>query len=262
MLRPRSKWSNDWRVIASGSISGTTNSALAFTEISEEPPSQLAAIPQLTARTRSLRSPCCPPSSTFRASAIFLRVLSRCPGTHSRRYVAGKLAQRRGAEISSRLVSSAKSWLSYSSVDRTAAMLPWKAGEGVARISPVDASSEYLKHLRAAWDNEHPDAPFDEQEVLVTVPASFDTIARELTQRAAEAAGYRNLTMLEEPQAAFYAWIERHHDWRQRVSKAIWCSSSISAAGLPISRYRRHRAERGTSARACRGRRAHSAGRG
>ena len=137
----------------------------------------------------------------------------------SPRYVTGKLAQRRGAEISSRLVSSAKSWLSYSSVDRTAAMLPWKAAEGVARISPVDASAEYLKHLRRAWDEEHPDAPFDRQEVLVTVPASFDAIARELTGKAAEAAGYRNLTMLEEPQAAFYAWIERHPDWRQRVSK-------------------------------------------
>ena len=137
----------------------------------------------------------------------------------SPRYVTGKLAQRRGAEVSSRLVSSAKSWLSYSSVDRTAAMLPWKAAEGLARISPVDASAEYLKHLRSAWDQEHPDAPFDQQDVLVTVPASFDAIARELTGKAAEAAGYRNLTMLEEPQAAFYAWIERHPDWRQRVSK-------------------------------------------
>ena len=95
-------------------------------------------------------------------------------GFRQPRFVAGKLAQRRGAEVSSRLVSSAKSWLSYSSVDRTAAMLPWKAAEGVARISPVDASAEYLKHLRSAWDHEHPDAPFAEQEVLVTVPASFD----------------------------------------------------------------------------------------
>jgi hypothetical protein len=97
-------------------------------------------------------------------------------------------------------------------------MLPWKAAEGVPRISPVDASAAYLKHLRAAWDAEHPDAPFDQQDVLVTVPASFDAIARELTGKAAEAAGFKNLTMLEEPQAAFYAWIERHTDWRQRVT--------------------------------------------
>ena len=98
-------------------------------------------------------------------------------------------------------------------------MLPWKAAEGVQHISPVDAATEYLKHLRAAWDLEHPDASFDDQEVLVTVPASFDAIARELTQRAAESAGFKNLTLLEEPQAAFYAWIERHSDWRQRVAK-------------------------------------------
>jgi molecular chaperone DnaK (HSP70) len=98
-------------------------------------------------------------------------------------------------------------------------MLPWKAAEGLARVSPVDASAEYLRHLKNAWDHEHPDAPFEQQEVLVTVPASFDAIARELTERAATAAGYRNVTMLEEPQAAFYAWIERHPDWRQRVGK-------------------------------------------
>jgi len=141
------------------------------------------------------------------------------PWDSAPRFVTGKLAQRRGAEVSSRLVSSAKSWLSYSSVDRTAAMLPWKAAEGVEHISPVDVSAEYLKHLRAAWDQEHPDAPFDQQEVLVTVPASFDAVARDLTGKAAETAGYRNVTMLEEPQAAFYAWIERHPGWRQQIKK-------------------------------------------
>ena len=98
-------------------------------------------------------------------------------------------------------------------------MLPWKAAEGVTRISPVEASAAYLRHLRTAWNHEHPDAPFAEQEVLVTVPASFDAVARELTEKAAEAAGFGNVTLLEEPQAAFYAWIERHADWRQRVGK-------------------------------------------
>ena len=100
------------------------------------------------------------------------------------RYVTGKLAQKRGAEVASRLVSSAKSWLPFST------MLPWNAPEGVKRISPVEASAEYLKHLRAAWDLAHPDDPFDQQEVLVTVPASFDAVARELTGKAAEAAGF------------------------------------------------------------------------
>ncbi len=141
------------------------------------------------------------------------------PWDEAPRFVVGRLAQKRGAEVSSRLVSSAKSWLSYSSVDRTAAMLPWKHAENVERISPVAASAEYLRHLRMAWNYAHPGDPFEDQEVLVTVPASFDAIARDLTRQAAEEAGYRDVTMLEEPQAAFYAWIDRHPDWRTRVGK-------------------------------------------
>ncbi len=86
------------------------------------------------------------------------------------------------------------------------------------RVSPVEASRRYLEHLREAWDSKMPDAPFIEQQVLVTVPASFDAVARELTLKAAEEAGYKNLLLLEEPQAAFYAWIERHPDWRERVA--------------------------------------------
>jgi molecular chaperone DnaK (HSP70) len=199
---------------------GTTNCALAFTELADEAaPVQLAPVPQLVNANEVAPEALLPSFLYIPGDNDFPAGSTALPWDDKPRYVAGHLAQRRGAEISSRLVSSAKSWLSYSSVDRTAAMLPWKAAEGVPRISPVDASAEYLKHLRAAWDLEHPDAPFDQQDVLVTVPASFDAIARELTGKAAEAAGFRNLTMLEEPQAAFYAWIERHPDWRQRVSK-------------------------------------------
>ncbi len=199
---------------------GTTNCALAYTEISDEAPSvHWATIPQLVNVNEVASEALLPSFLYIPAEREFPAGSVALPWNSEPRFVTGKLAQRRGAEVSSRLVSSAKSWLSYSSVDRTAAMLPWKAAEGVPRISPVDASGEYLKHLREAWDQEHPEDPFDEQEVIVTVPASFDAIARELTSKAAESAGYRNLTMLEEPQAAFYAWIERHPDWRQRVSK-------------------------------------------
>ena len=198
---------------------GTTNCALAWTELSGESEVQIAAIPQLVNANEIAEEPLLPSFLYIPGESDFPPASIALPWDQKPRYVTGKLAQRRGAEVSSRLVSSAKSWLSYSSVDRTAAMLPWKAVEGLARISPVDASAEYLKHLRSAWDLAHPDAPFDQQDVLVTVPASFDAIARELTGKAAEAAGYRNLTMLEEPQAAFYAWLERHPDWRQRVNK-------------------------------------------
>jgi molecular chaperone DnaK (HSP70) len=198
---------------------GTTNCALAWTEISGDGTVHLAAISQLVNANEVAAEPLLPSFLYIPGERDFPPGSIALPWNPEPRFVTGKLAQRRGAEVSSRLVSSAKSWLSYSSVDRTAAMLPWKAAEGVTHISPVDASAEYLRHLRSAWDEEHPDDPFDRQEVLVTVPASFDAVARDLTGKAAEAAGYRNLIMLEEPQAAFYAWIERHPGWRQAVSK-------------------------------------------
>ena len=152
-----------------------------------------------------------PGAADFPAGSLAL------PWDESPPVVVGTLAQKRGAEVASRLVASAKSWLSHSGVDRTAAILPPNAPEGVAKISPVAASQRYLEHLRQAWDSKVPDAPFIEQQVFVTVPASFDPVARELTLEAAREAGYRNLELLEEPQAAFYAWIERHPDWRERV---------------------------------------------
>ena len=190
---------------------------MAYAEVPEPASVHLAPIPQLVNANEIADEPLLPSFLYIPGARDFPAGSIALPWNAAPRFVVGKLAQRRGAEVSSRLVSSAKSWLSYSSVDRTAAMLPWKAAEGLERISPLDASAEYLSHLRAAWDHQHPDAPFDQQEVLVTVPASFDAIARELTGRAAEAAGFRNVTMLEEPQAAFYAWIDRHADWRNRV---------------------------------------------
>ena len=152
-----------------------------------------------------------PGSSDFAAGAIAL------PWEESPKYVVGSLAQKRGAEVASRLVASAKSWLSHVGIDRTAPVLPLNAPAGAEKISPVEASRQYLEHIRAAWDSKMPDAPFVEQQIFVTVPASFDAVARELTLKAAEQAGYKNLLLLEEPQAAFYAWIERHPDWRERV---------------------------------------------
>jgi molecular chaperone DnaK (HSP70) len=132
--------------------------------------------------------------------------------------IVGVLAQKMGLENAGRLVASAKSWLSHAGVDREAAILPANAPEGVAKISPVEASRRFLIHLREAWNETHPAEPFDEHQVLVTVPASFDEVARELTLKAAEQAEYKNVILLEEPQAAFYAWIERDPNWRERVS--------------------------------------------
>ena len=133
-------------------------------------------------------------------------------------HLVGELARRLGAGTPGRLVASAKSWLSHPGVDRRGTILPVDAPEGERRISPVEASVQYLAHLREAWDHAHPEAPFAEQEVVLTVPASFDPAARELTAEAAASAGYQHLTLLEEPQAALYSWLHSTSgDWREQL---------------------------------------------
>ncbi len=203
---------------------GTTNSGVAYAQIHADADPfapanvQLLAIPQLT-NPGEVREEDLLPSFLYLPGATDFPAGSLAlPWDDAPNFVAGRLAQKRGVENAGRLVSSAKSWLSHSGVDRTSALLPFRAPEGVDKISPVDASRRYLEHLRHAWDAQMPDAPFTAQQVLVTVPASFDAVARELTLDAAKQAGYQNITLLEEPQAAFYAWIERHPDWRQRVT--------------------------------------------
>ena len=199
---------------------GTTNSVLAFSDINgDEPgPMQVFAIPQVTALGTVEAQPLLPSflyvpgSDEFPAGALAL------PWDGTPAHLVGQFAQRRGAEVPARLLASAKSWLSYAGVDRTAALLPWGSPEDVAKLSPVAASTAYLSHMRRAWNAAFPDAPLEQQDVLLTVPASFDAVARELTVRAAQEAGLPHLTLLEEPQAAFYAWIDANGErWREVV---------------------------------------------
>ncbi len=171
---------------------GTTNCALAY---SRDEAVEQFAIPQLV-HEGEVRA------ESLLPSFVFLDPTGP---------IAGVLAQKKGLENAGRLVASAKSWLSHAGVDREDAILPPNAPEGVVKISPVEASRLLLAHMREAWDD------FDGHQVLVTVPASFDEVARELTLKAAEEAGYRNIILLEEPQAAFYAWIERNPNWREQV---------------------------------------------
>ncbi len=203
---------------------GTTNSALSYAEYKPDadpfalPKVELLGIPQLVNPSEVREEGLLPSFLYVPGATDFLAGSTALPWDAQPDVVIGRLAQKRGAENAGRLVSSAKSWLSHGGVDRTAPILPFRAPEGVPRFSPVEASRRYLEHLRRAWDTAMPaDAPFVDQQVLVTVPASFDAVARDLTLKAAEQAGYRNITLLEEPQAAFYAWIERHPDWRERV---------------------------------------------
>jgi len=126
------------------------------------------------------------------------------------RVALGRLARALGAATPGRLVASAKSWLSHPGVDRMAPILPWGAENEVPKVSPVAASASYLAHLRAAWNTRFPKQPLERQQIVLTVPASFDEGARALTLEAAKQAGLPDVRLLEEPQAALYDWLYRH----------------------------------------------------
>jgi molecular chaperone DnaK (HSP70) len=177
---------------------GTTNSALAYIpeihgELPDYPEIQVLSIPQYIAPGQI---------EARRTLPSFLYLGDQT-------YV-GAYAREQGALVPTKSVHSAKSWLSNPEVDRTAKILPWDAQEGGRVLSPVDVSTAILSQIRDAWNQTHPNAPLASQDVVLTVPASFDEEARELTVQAAHAAGIEKLTLVEEPAAAFYSWIANH----------------------------------------------------
>ncbi|WP_330959459.1 Hsp70 family protein [Photobacterium sp. 53610] len=135
--------------------------------------------------------------------------------------IIGEYARELGAKVEGRQVTSAKSWLSHTGVDRNQPILPWAAAKGVKKISPVIASASYLNHVRQSWDYHYPDAKLAQQDVVITVPASFDEGARALTVEAAKLAGLHNFVLLEEPQAVCYDWYARHHTEAESLLKDI-----------------------------------------
>src|SRR5579863_9774882 len=175
---------------------GTTNSALAWIDPAQAedtsfPPIHIFDIPQPVAPGRS---------EALRTLPSFLYLDEGQP--------VGTFAREQGAIIPTRMVHSAKSWLSNADVDRTAKILPWDAGEGGRVLSPVEVSARFLGAIREAWDTQIPGlGPLADHDVVLTVPASFDEEARELTVKAAADAGLLRITLLEEPAAAFYSWI-------------------------------------------------------
>ncbi len=204
---------------------GTTNSALArySPEASEEESRiEICSIPQLINPNEVAERTLLPSFLYIPSELDFPKGSISLPWETEPKFVVGELARKRGAESPNRLIASAKSWLSYAGVNRTSPILPWQAPAEVLKLSPVEASSQFLEHLSKAWEGsvsgEQGEVPLGEQDILLTVPASFDEEARELTRRAAEQAGYQHVTLLEEPQAAFYAWLESQGDsWRRRI---------------------------------------------
>ncbi len=205
---------------------GTTNSALAYAEAGpagDAPPAiRPLPIPQVVGAGDVGDRPVLPSflylpgAKEFAAGAVDLP-WAKAPGR-----VVGTFARDHGARVPGRLVGSAKSWLSHAGVDRKAPILPWGGPDDVAKVSPVEASAAYLAHLRDAWNHamagKDAALKLERQDVLLTVPASFDAAARDLTVEAARAAGLENVTLLEEPTAAFYAWLAAQgQGWRKRV---------------------------------------------
>ncbi len=186
---------------------GTTNCAVAWAETGGRDRSiRLLSIPQLVGPDTVEDRPALP-SFLYRPTAPSGRLPWQRNGEDPF-WVVGAGARDRGLADPGRLIQSAKSWLSHAGVDRRAAILPWHGHPDVEPLSPVEASARLLAHIRSAWDHAHPEHPLAEQAVALTIPASFDEIARELTVEAAREAGLESLTLLEEPQAAFYAWMQ------------------------------------------------------
>ncbi|MFO0426536.1 MAG: Hsp70 family protein [Planctomyces sp.] len=223
---------------------GTTNSALCYVDTtgdrSDDSPMDVSRLPQTQTATRALSSGSIhvfPISQIVTAGLVEKR--DGLPSFHYEplpeecrdhamqlpwsedglSYCVGVYARDHGRQISGRLVESAKSWLCHNGVDRRAALLPWHGAPDVTRLSPVDVSSRYLSHLRDAWNHQFPEHLFQDQDVVLTIPASFDEVARELTVAAARQAGLARVILIEEPQAAFYSWVHLHQaDWEQRVT--------------------------------------------
>lgn len=205
---------------------GTTHCVLAYLDLAdaaEDPASDVALtvmpVPQLT-QPGLIEEKLQLPSFMYMAHESELNNDDvALPWNESPQAVVGTIARELGGKTPIRLVASAKSWLCHGGIDRHAAFLPAGSPEEVAKVSPLTATFEYLDHLRNAWDDTNPDYPLTEQEVTITIPASFDPAARELTAEAASQIGFKHLTLLEEPQAAVYNWVKACGDsWRDQVT--------------------------------------------
>jgi molecular chaperone DnaK (HSP70) len=207
---------------------GTTNSAMAYVDTKgrERPAAdiRLFDIPQLVGPGETRPRAMLPSFLYLPGTRDLPQGAARLPWNESAEHIVGEFARAQGASVPARLVSSAKSWLCHGGVDREDDILPWGSPAEVRKVSPVEASAEYLRHMRDAWNfamaRDEPQHRLEEQEVVLTVPASFDEAARELTIESARRANLAHLTLLEEPQAAFYCWIVSHQDVWQREVRA------------------------------------------
>lgn len=202
---------------------GTTNSAVSFVDIRTKAKEiSIFRIPQLVAAGEFSDLPMLPSFLYIPGKYDISEDAISVPWETGKKYFAGAYARDHGAKVPVRLVSSAKSWLCHPDADPKAKILPLGTGEGIEKISPVEAQAAYLEHIRNTWNRTRGDEVsqyIENQTLLITVPASFDKKARELTKNAASMAGLKNITLLEEPLAAFCNWFACHeHDWRKFIT--------------------------------------------
>ncbi|MBA3602542.1 MAG: Hsp70 family protein [Parachlamydiaceae bacterium] len=199
---------------------GTTNCTLAYVlKDDEKSDIQQFNIPQLVSPGTQGAEPLLPSFVYFPLPEELTQKVASLPWAPERTYALGRFAQERGAELPLQLISSPKSWLCHEGIDRRVPLLPLGVDSTHTKVSPLEACKEILLHLRESWEHSLNDAPFQDQEIYITVPASFDPSARQLVLEAAELANYPEVILLEEPQAAFYAWLHLSaDDWRKGLA--------------------------------------------
>ncbi len=222
---------------------GTTNSAACYIDThADDPQVQVFPLAQLVAPGQVEARETLPSFFYESSNAEFSDTDLQLPWGNGSSWCVGVLARDHGTQVPGRQITSAKSWLCHSGVDRTAAILPWQGSDDVTRLSPVDVSSRYLAHIVGCWDARFPDSPLAEQTVVLTIPASFEEVARNLTVRAAQSAGLPRVQLIEEPQAAFYAWLDQHRqDWEQIVEpgqKILVCDVGGGTSDFTLIRVR------------------------
>ena len=196
---------------------GTTNCSVAFAK-TQEGKIELLPIKQLVKLGSEKEELLFPSFIYFPLEEELEKQLAALSWDNSRKLVAGYLAKERGQDVPSRLVLSAKSWLSVPEISKSTPLLPID-GEEEHKISPIDALKVLLAHIKEVWDINHPEDPLEKQTVLITVPASFNIELRSYVESAAKKAGYPDPILLEEPQAAFYAWLyQEEESWRKELA--------------------------------------------
>ncbi len=197
---------------------GTTNCAVTYKKIADDAKVNSLAIPQYITKGQ-YESKTLMPSFLYIPNALEIGLEDiNLPWQSETTILVGEYAKVKAQTTPNRVISSVKSWLCQPTIDKRKALLPYQAADGVERISPLEAYTHYFEHIKKTWNSSFPDAPLFQQKVIITIPASFEPAARDLTAEAARLCDFEDVTLLEEPQASLYGWIHGNEKWRDQLS--------------------------------------------